>query len=77
MAKFRSFVFGRDPYPDWFQELIKQNKVELIPNENLQPKQLKIHNKASILRVDIGETVVDTGETIIKLNKEILAQYAK
>lgn len=77
MGEFKSFVLGRDDYPEWFKLLSAQGKVQSELDDAGNVLRVKIQNKAHVLRVEAGETIVDTGETIIKLNKEILIKYAK
>ena len=77
MALFRSFVLGKDPYPDWFVALDKANRVTYETEGDGTLLRVRIRNPKGIVRVDVGETVVDTGDSIIKLSKRVLDQYSK
>lgn len=77
MGKFKSFVLGRDPYPDWFKELEEKNKVTYERDSAGTLLRVRIQNPVGVVRVDAGETIVNTGESIIKLSKAILDKYTK
>ena len=77
MGNFKSFVLGRDPYPDWFKALEEKNKVTYERDSAGTLLRVRIQNSVGVVRVDAGETIVNTGESIIKLSKAILDKYAK
>ena len=77
MGEFKSFVLGKDVYPEWFKNLNQQHKVEYITDEAGKLLSVKVFTNTGTVRAKVGETLVHTGDSIIKLNKEILAKYAR
>lgn len=77
MGSFSSFVLGTDSYPDWFKNLSQQHKVEYTTDETGKLLSVKVFTNTGTVRAKVGETLVYTGDSVIKLNKEILAKYAR
>ena len=77
MGNFKSFVLGKDKYPDWFKELDKENRVTYETDSAGTLLRVRIQNPVGAVRVDAGETIVNTGESIIKLSKAILDKYSR
>ena len=77
MGNFKSFVLGKDSYPDWFKELDKENRVTYETDNAGTLLRVRIQNPVGAVRVDAGETIVNTGDSIIKLSKAILDKYSR
>ena len=77
MGNFKSFVLGKDAYPDWFKELDKQNRVTYERDSLGTLLRVRIQNPTGAVRVDAGETIVNTGDSIIKLSKSIIDKYGR
>lgn len=77
MGDFKSFVLGKDPFPDWFKELDKENKVTYERDSAGTLLRVRIQNPTGAVRADAGEIIVNTGESIIKLTQAILDKYCR
>ena len=77
MGNFKSFVLGKDAYPDWFIALDKQNKITYERDSLGALLRVRIQNPTGTVRIDAGDTVVNTGNSIIKLSESIMNKYAK
>lgn len=77
MGNFKSFVLGKDKYPDWFKKLADEGKVTYETDSNGVLLRVRIQNPTGAVRVDAGETVVNTGDSIIKLSKSVIDKYGK
>lgn len=77
MGEFKSFTLGKDPYPDWFKELDKAKKVTYETDSEGTLLRVRIQNPTGAVRVDAGEMIVNTGESIIKLTQAIIDKYGR
>lgn len=77
MGEFKSFVLGKEPYPEWFKQLDNEKRVTYKTDSDGALLRVKIQNPVGAVRANVGETIVDTGESIIKLSKSIVNKYTK
>lgn len=67
------FVYGKDPYPDWFKQFSDRGAIQYSPDM----ETITITNPKSVVQAHKGDTLMYKDESIVVITKDVLERYSR
>lgn len=73
----KTFVLGKDKYPDWFKKMVEENRATIIPDPQGGLAEVIIKNDQKYTTAKSGETLILMQNRILVVPPDAAEKYMK